>query len=238
MTTDLSAILNPVRIDTGRSLSDTVHLALREAITDGQFTPGTRLREVAIANALKVSPTPVREALRRLEREGLVETTSHRGATVADVSPTVMANLYDLHETLEAHAVRRAAERSPHDLAPVRKLLKQLDKSIELPNQTTFNRLDLRFHRALNELSGNTQLAELIEQTHRRVQAARARFDIHLPDRPRRSQAQHHEMLDAVARGDADRAEQLARQHITSIRDTVLLMLEEVPTTKPVTASE
>lgn len=211
------------------TLSDAVHHALQEAITDGKLQPGSRLREVAIATHLDVSPTPVREALRRLEREGLVETSSHRGAAVATVSPTDLANLYELHETLEAFAVRRAAERAPHDLAPLRSLLERIDESVTLPEQTTFNRLDIRFHRMLNDLSGNQQVAELIEQTHRRIQSARVHFDIHLPNRPQRSHVQHRQMLDAVASGDVSEAETIARLHISAVRDRVLPLLKEVP---------
>ena len=214
------------QLDSRRSLSDSVHHTLREAITDGKFRPGTRLREVAIAKHLAVSATPVREALRRLEREGLIETSSHRGATVAEVSPAVMANLYELHETLESFAVRRVAERRTHDLRPLWQIIERIDESVSLPDQTIFNRLDLEFHRMLNDLSGNQQIAELIEQTHRRIQSARVHFDIHLPDRPRLSHVQHRSMLDAVARGDADDAEALARLHIRSVRTPVLRILE------------
>jgi DNA-binding GntR family transcriptional regulator len=211
------------------TLSDAVLHALREAITDGKLRPGTRLREVALARQFSVSATPVREALRRLEREGLVETSTNRGATVAAVSPIVLANLYELHETLEAFAVRRAAELGPHDLDPLRQLLGQIDESIAQADQTPFNRLDVRFHRTLNELSGNEQIAELIEQTHRRIQSARVHFDIHLPDRPKNSHIQHRQMLAAVAAGNADEAERIARLHISAIRDQVLTVLKEVP---------
>jgi DNA-binding GntR family transcriptional regulator len=203
-----------------------VHHTLQEAITDGKLRPGTRLREVEIANQLSVSPTPVREALRRLEREGLIDTSSHRGATVATVSPAIMANLYELHEALEAFAVRKAAEHGNHDLQPLWELIVQIDDSIALPEQTVFNRLDLEFHRKLNDLGGNQQIAELIEQTHRRIQSARVHFDISLPDRPRHSHAQHRTMLEAVARGDADEAEHVARLHIQSVRGPVLQLLE------------
>jgi len=218
------------QLDARRTLSDAVHHALREAITDGKLTPGARLREVPIATQLSVSPTPVREALRRLEREGLIDSSSHRGATVAVVSPGMMANLYELHETLEAFAVRKAAEHGPHDFSHLRSLADDIDASLSLPDQTTFNRLDLRFHRALNDLSGNQQVAELIEQTHRRIQSARVHFDIHLPNRPQRSHVQHRQILEAVARGDAAEAEAIARLHISAVRDRVLPLLKEVPT--------
>lgn len=214
------------QLDARRSLSDAVFHALREAITDGRLAPGTRLREVALARQLGVSPTPVREALRRLEHEGLVTATSHRGAIVADVSAETMADLYELHEVLETFAVRRAAERGPHDLAPVEAVVEEIAASLELADQVEFNRLDLHFHRLLNELSGNAQIAEMAEQTHRRIQAARVRLDIHLPDRPRQSQAQHRALLDAIDRGDAAEAERLARAHIRAVREPVLAMMK------------
>lgn len=223
---DANSTIDLPRLASRRSLSDAVHHALQEEITDGKLRPGTRLREVAIANQLSVSTTPVREALRRLEREGLIATSSHRGATVASVSPATMANLYELHETLEAFAVRRAAERGNHDLSSLWELIGQIDDSITFPEQTAFNRLDLKFHRNLNDLGGNQQVAELIEQTHRRIQSARVHFDIHLPDRPRHSHAQHRSMLEAVAKGDADEAERIARLHIHSVREPVLRILE------------
>jgi DNA-binding GntR family transcriptional regulator len=222
----IPASLSLVLPEMARSLSDAVHAALREAITDGTLVPGARLREVALAKQLSVSPTPVREALRRLEREGLVDTASHRGATVSEVTPALMANLYDLHETLEAFAVRRAAERGPHNFDHVQILLAEIDKSLAVPDQRVFNRLDLQLHRTLNELSGNPPVAELIELTHRRIQAARSRLDIHLPNRPRISQTQHREIVEAIAQSDADLAEQLARQHINAVREPVLTLMK------------
>jgi DNA-binding GntR family transcriptional regulator len=213
------------QLDPHRSLVDGLHQALRQGITDGKLVPGQRLREVAIARHFAVSPTPVREALRRLEQEGLVTSHAHRGAAVATISADGLEHLYQIHEVLEAFAVRRAAERGDHDLVPLWTLVDAIDERISGPDQIEYNRLDIQFHRMLNGLSGNVELADLIEQTHRRIQSARARFDIHLPDRPRLSQAQHRALLEAVAKGDAPQAESLAREHIHSVRDPVLRIL-------------
>lgn len=210
------------RLTGRRSLAEAVHHALREAITHGALAPGMRLREVELGKRFGVSPTPVREALRRLEREGLVETTPHRGAAVVSFTPLEIANLYEIHELLESHATRRAAERGPHDIADLEHILDEADAVLDAPDQLAFNQLDIRFHRGLNDLSGNGPLAELIEQTHRRIQAVRIRYDVQLPDRPQRSHIQHRELLAAVRDGEADRAEALARAHIRAVRDSVL----------------
>jgi DNA-binding GntR family transcriptional regulator len=204
-----------------------VHHALGEAITHGTIALGARLREVEVATQLGVSATPVREALRRLEREGLVIVNPHRGATVVTFTPTEIAGLYEVHEILESHAVHRAAEADDRDTAALEHLLEEEEATLTEPDQQAFNRLDLRFHRTLNELSGNGPLAELTEQVHRRIQSVRIRFDVHLPNRPTQSHAQHKELLAAVRDGDADRAEALARTHIRTVRDAVLTMLSE-----------
>ncbi len=210
-----------------RSLAEAVHHALREAITHGTLSPGARLREVELGKRFGVSPTPVREALRRLEREGLVQVTPHRGAAVVSSTPAEIAHLYEIHELLESHATRRAAESGTRDIAALVTLLADAEAVLDVPDQRAFNRIDLQFHRRLNELGGNAPLAELIEQTHRRIQAVRIRHDVQLPDRPRRSHAQHRALLAAVHDGDPDRAEALARDHIRAVRDSVVHTLRQ-----------
>jgi DNA-binding GntR family transcriptional regulator len=209
-----------------RSLSEEVFLSLRDAISDGEFPPGAPLRETALAKDFGVSATPVREALRRLEREGLVTSRSHHGTIVAEMTPATMAQLYELHETLEAHAVRRATEQGPHDLSRLHEFVHRMDDHLAPGDQARFNQLDLRFHRTLNELGGNLQIAALIEQTHRRIQAFRLRLDIGLPDRPLHSQAQHRALLAAIQAGNATEAERIARDHIDTVRTAVLATMK------------
>lgn len=204
-----------------RRLADAVADALRDAITDGAVSPGWRLREVALAKHFGVSATPVREALRRLEREGLVVVDPYRGATVTALTAAELADLYEIHELLECRAVRRAAGAGERSLAGLDAVLAEAETKLTEPDQTAFNRLDLAFHRALNRLGGNVPLAEMIEQLHRRIQSVRIRQAGHLPGRPALSHAQHLEILRAVRLGQADRAEALAREHIRSVRDAV-----------------
>lgn len=206
-------------------LVDVVYEALRDAIVAGALSPGARLREVALAKHYGVSPTPVREALRRLEREGLVEVSPHKGATVAAFTLHELANLYEIHEILQCRAMRRAAEARDRDFASLVALLAEAEAILGEPDQVEFNRLDLAFHRALNEMGGNAPLAELIEQVHRRIQSARVRDAVYLPGRPAQSHAQHHQLLAAVRDRDADRAEELTSAHIGAVRDAVLGIL-------------
>ena len=208
-------------------LIDVVHEALRDAIAGGVLPPGTRLREAAIAQQYGVSVTPVREAMRRLEREGLVAVSPHRGAMVSVFTARDIANLYEIHEVLQCRAARHAAAAAHCDFAALEALLAAMAAVLDEPDQREFNRLDLAFHRAINDMGGNPQLADLIEQTHRRILSQRIRLAVHLPGRPALSHAQHHELFIAVRTGDADRAEMLTRAHIRSVRDAVVRLLED-----------
>lgn len=233
---------NLPRLSTRRSLTDAVHDLLRDAITDGTLEPGTRLREVIIARQLDVSATPVREALRRLGEAGLVETSPHRGASVVSVSPADLVNLYEIHEVLESYAVSSAARRfsrweesiADRDGAvdSIGALISAMDSVVTNADQSAFNRLDLAFHRQLNGLGGNDLMTDEIEQIHRRIQSARIRFEVHLPDRPARSQVQHRELLSTIVNGNAAAALALAKEHIHAVRDVVVALLrEDVPAT-------
>lgn len=218
-----------------RSLTDAVHDLLRDAITHGVLGPGTRLPEVTLARRLDVSPTPVREALRRLGEEGLVLTAPHRGASVAICSPAELADLYEIHEVLESHAVRRATLRvAAGDMDSIERrgllteldvLLDAMDTAVANADHAEFNRLDLAFHHRINALGQNDVLTDQVEQIHRRIQSARIRFEVHLPDRPARSQEQHRVLVDVMGKGDVGLAESLAREHIRAVRDEVLSLL-------------
>lgn len=210
-----------------RRRADAVADALRDSITDGTIGPGSRLREVALAKHFGVSATPVREALRCLEREGLIDVDPYRGATVTDLTAAELAHLYEIHELLECRAVRRVAKAVDRALPELEAILDEAETLLTEPDQTAFNRLDLAFHRALNRSGGNAPLAELIEQLHRRIQGVRLRHVGHLPGRPALSHAQHLEIVAAVRLGHADRAEILARSHIRSVRDIVVGILAE-----------
>lgn len=207
------------------SLSDLVYESLRDAITSGLLEPGYRLREIPLGQRFGVSTTPIREALRRLEREGLVEIGRNRGAIVAAFDVGEVANLFELREVLECRGVRRAALAHRPALAPIEAILRQAEAQIDNPDQIAFNRLDVGFHSALIHLGGNAYLADLAERVHRQIQGIRVRLAVYLPGRATRSQADHRAILAAVAAHDADRAEELMRSHIQSVREAVLTTL-------------
>jgi DNA-binding GntR family transcriptional regulator len=213
---------------TRHSLVDIAYDALREAITSGELLPGTRLREAALARHFSISTTPVREALRRLDRDGLVRLSPNRGAIVAEFNLREILDLFEIREVLECRAVRRAAGQRPRDLHQAETVLAAAAKQVALRNRVEWNRLEVAFHRAINDLSGNFELAELTERIHRTVQGLCVRGmrePIFGPETLQLMQAQHQAILTAVRAGNARAAEANARTHIQYIRDSISLAL-------------
>ena len=210
------------------SLVDIAYLALRDSITSGALLPGTRLREAALARHFSVSATPVREALRRLDREGLVRLSPNRGAVVAEFDLREILDLFEIREVLECRAVRRAAVQPSRDVHVAESLMTAAARHITRRDRVEWNRLEVAFHRAINDLSGNFELAELAERIHRTVQGLCVRClrePIYGPDQFRLMQTHHQSILEAVRDGNAREAEARTRAHIHSIRDSIAAVL-------------
>ncbi|MBV9892833.1 MAG: GntR family transcriptional regulator, partial [Chloroflexi bacterium] len=207
-----------------QSLVDIAYEAIREAITSGHLLPGTRLREAALARHFSISTTPVREALRRLDREGLVRLSPNRGAIVAEFDLREILDLFEIREVLECRAVRRAASQRSRDLRAAETVVSAAARQVAMRDRVEWNRLEVAFHRAINDLSGNFELAELTERIHRTVQGLCVRCmrePIFGPETLQLMQSQHQAILDAVREANAKEAEASARTHIQYIRDSI-----------------
>jgi DNA-binding GntR family transcriptional regulator len=216
-------------VATRQSLVDIAYEAVRDAITSGALLPGTRLREAALARHFSVSTTPVREALRRLDREGLVRLSPNRGAVVAELDLRGIIDLFEVREVLECRAASRAARQRSRDVERAESVMTAAAELIRHHyDRVEWNRLDVAFHRAINDLSGNLELAELAERIHRTVQGMCVRClrePIYGPDMLRVMQAEHQRILEAVRDGRPREAETSARAHIRHIRDSIAEVL-------------
>ncbi len=207
-----------------QSLVDIAYEALREAITSGALLPGTRLREAALARHFAISTTPVREALRRLDREGLARLSPNRGAIVAEFDLLEILDLFEIREVLECRAVRRATAQRSRDLHAAEAVMAAAARQVTQRDRVEWNRLEVAFHRAINDLSGNFELAELTERIHRTVQGLCVRCmrePLYGPEKLQLMQSQHEAIFDAVRDGNVREAETRARRHIHSIRDSI-----------------
>ncbi|MBI3974256.1 MAG: GntR family transcriptional regulator [Chloroflexi bacterium] len=188
---------------------------IREAILTMSFQPGQQLQEVALAHWLGTSRTPVREAIRRLQSEGLVESSSSRGVVVAQVSIDDVENAYLVIEVLEGLAGRLAAERLTDEGAiGLRRVLDELQHAAAAADLERWTQLDAELHDTIRAIAANpklNQVANLVYPVIERVRSIYLR-EGHEPDQVAIATADHCVIGEAILARDATRAEALSRQ--------------------------
>jgi DNA-binding GntR family transcriptional regulator len=210
----------------GRRISaHAVCTAIRDDIISGAYPPGSRLTEELLARRYGVSRVPVREALRTLESEGFVTTRRHAGACVAQPSEKEAADLLDIRALLEPLGASRAAQRRTEGhLKVLRGLVRLGQERAQRGRLAELRSLGDWFHETLAQASGSPSLAGMLVQLRRKTAWVYAADPAGQPapgaagraDQPVRaveSWAEHGAIVDAVARGDADRARALATAH-------------------------
>ena len=194
------------------SRSKLVRERIRSQILDGRLKPGARLVEDRLSAELGVSRVPVREALRSLAAEGLVRLEPHRGATVVEVTPQIVAELVEVRALLEGQNARLAARR--HDPAIVRQLRETLahgNAAAEAGTTEELTRLNAEFHERLGEASRNSVLLDVMRGLRERTSLA---FAINGRARAREDWKEHAGILEAVIAGDEELAALLAIRHV------------------------
>jgi len=196
------------------SVVDQVYGVIRERILAGELPRGARVHQEDIAADLGVSRTPVREALRRLAAEGLIEMRTNRGARVTDLGPDDMLHPYEARLVVEPGAARLAAQSEhPEGRARMRRAVDAQRRAIpDVPRTFAANR---EFHIALAQASGNAFLLQFIENLWvARIGEAIYEHQAETPERMSLDADEHEAILDAVEAGDARKAESLTRRHI------------------------
>lgn len=195
--------------------SELVYSRLREEILRGELKQETRLRVSELAERFEVSETPIREALRLLQSEGLVELPSHKGAIVKRLTWERAYELVMIRMQLEMLASRIVAPlHTPDTLAPTDALMVQLADCVSAGDARGFSRLNREFHRALYVPCPYGTLLEEIDSHWDRIWQARADLLLDVLDRRMgAAQAEHTTLIDAMRARDADAAEAAARIH-------------------------
>ena len=199
------------------SMTDAVTDALREAILSGALPPQTWLREGEISEALAVSRTPVREALRRLSGEGMTRRVANRGSVVANMSFEEILAVYAVRANLEGLAARLAAlNRTDELVARLRELNAELTEASRTGGDLT--EINLTFHRTIRDTARNPYLERFLVQVENSVRRfVTTTFD--LPGRASEAVTEHNAVIDAIDAGDADAAERLATSHMRNARE-------------------
>ena len=207
------------------SLVDRAYREIKRRIMGNIYPPGLQVLEQDLAEQLGMSRTPVREALIRLEKEGLVEILPRRGMRVVPVAPDDMAEIYEVLTCLEARAAERLAARKPAraEIEPMIAAVGAMDSALDAGDLDAWAAADERFHRSLLELCGNRRLAGLALTVF--DQAHRARMvTLRMRPLPRKSSDDHRAVIDAILAGDADRAYQAHHRH----RHQAMLLLTDI----------
>ena len=206
------------------SLRGRVFQKIREDILTGVYKEHDELREVSIGEELGVSRTPVREALRQLELEGLVTIVPNKGAYVTGITPQDVHDIYKIRSLLEGLCARWATEhitgRQIEELEEII-LLSEFHlrkKSAEQAEQVS--ELDGKFHKVLYEASNSRILEHVLSDFHKYVQMARM-MSVGAKDRAERSIEEHRDILKAIKDKDPDKAEWLANQHIMKVMENL-----------------
>lgn len=193
--------------------------ALREAILDGVMGPSVWLREDELARVFKVSRTPVREALRRLADEGLAVKTVNHGTVVAPLSLDDILALYVVREDLEGLAARLAAVRCPVGLVEqLDDVGRRMEQAAAEKDVATLSRLNLEWHRVLRVGASNSYLDRFLAQVEHAVRRLPS-STLSQPGRGEEAVHEHDAVTRAIAAGDADAAERLARAHMRRARE-------------------
>ncbi len=196
---------------------------LREAIVMGDIGPGTSLPLERLAKVLGMSISPVREALRKLESQGLVEATPYRGARVSEISADEMADIYEAREALEVLAARRAAQRfGDRERERLGTILDDLGEAYSRGDVRSIVRGNSLFHAALAEISGSHTLPRLLQPTleasERFTAAILLTGEISKPIHEIEA-AGHRAIVAACERSDPDGAEAAVRDHLRTFEE-------------------
>lgn len=223
MTSDFSIDINQFM-----PLREVVFTTLRQAILKGELQPGERLMEITLANKLGVSRTPIREAIRKLELEGLVVMIPRKGAHVAHITEQELNDVLEVRRGLEEMAIRKACERiTKEELLNLEKAARAFSALTETDNLVALAEADVKFHDVIYEATHNRRLVQLLNNL--REQMYRYRME-YLKDAASRIllDKEHKEICKAIREKDIQKAHDYICQHIDNQQRSIVKSISEV----------
>ncbi|GAA4771913.1 MULTISPECIES: GntR family transcriptional regulator [Streptomyces] len=201
--------------------AERVYAHVKQAVLDREYAGGTLLTEGELADAVGVSRTPVREALLKLEVEGLIKLYPKKGALVLAVSAQEIADVVETRLLVEEFAVRKAVPAPPYLLARLEELLGEQRRHAEAGDLAAFAASDRCFHAEIVRHAGNEIISKLYDQLRDRQLRMGVAIMRALPDRITRNREEHSELLEFIRAGDADGAAECVRRHLGRVKDLV-----------------
>jgi DNA-binding GntR family transcriptional regulator len=222
MTDDLTLNMNAYL-----PLRDVVFNTLREAILKGDLKPGERLMELQLASKLGVSRTPIREAIRMLEQEGLAVTTPRKGAEVAKMTLKDMEDVLEIRDALDELAVRIACQKiSDEQLKQLEDMKELFEKSTQTGNVKKIAEADVTFHDVIYEATGNPKLVTLLNNLREQVYRYRVEY-IKDPKNYPTLIAEHEAILESLKNRDVKNAVEAMHVHVANQAEAVKTVIQE-----------
>ena len=201
-----------------QSLTAKVYSHIRDDIIEGRYSTGSYLVETKLAEELDVSRTPVREALKQLELEGLVVSIPNRGMMVQGMSSHDIDDIFTVRHLLEGQAAYWAAERiDESNLARLTEIVELMEMYTRKNDAANLARLDTEFHEVLFSASDSRILRQILTTLHQNSRRAR-RTSLPAPERPSHSLAEHRAIFEAIERHEPELAKSRMEDHVTNAR--------------------
>lgn len=203
-------------------LRDVVFRTLRQEILTGELKPGERLMEIHLANRLGVSRTPIREAIRILELEGLVTMTPRRGAEVANITEKNLRDVLEVRRVLDALAASLACDRiTDEEKEQLRAACDTFAKATETKNVTTIARADVALHDIIIKAAGNERLAQIVGNLSE--QMYRYRFEYIKDVSKHQSLIEEHRIIyESIIKQDKETAAKAVKMHIDNQEKSII----------------
>ena len=202
---------------------------IKRRVLDNEFAPGAYFLEQEIAEILAVSRTPVREALQKLQQEGLVEVVPRRGVRIVPISGSDMQEIYVILTGLEAAAAELVARRglSSNERDSLTGAVTRMDQALDNDDLLAWARADEDFHRYLVALTNNNRLITMVQMLW--DQSHRARMTtLKLRPRPVKSNDDHRALIEAIGQGDAELAGKIHSSHRRQSGAMLVALLEDL----------
>ncbi len=209
-------------------LSHAIVDQLKQLIYAGEFRPGERLNEAALALRMGTSRGPIREAMKVLAGLGLVTAVPNKGMYVRELTVREMLEVYELRAVVFAYAAERASENvTPAQVTSLARLLDAMDKATEANDGDRYYELNLQFHALILDASNNRRAREAYEDYVKELHLFRRKY-FNAPGNMRRSNQEHRAIYEAIAGGAGAKARAAAERHVMSGRGRLLSSLPEL----------
>lgn len=210
-----------LNMDAYLPLRDVVFNTLREAILRGDLVPGERLMELQLASKLGVSRTPIREAIRMLEQEGLAITIPRKGAIVAGMTEKDMQDVLEIREALEELSVQVACDKiTDEQIAMLRETMENFKESLESGDIKRMAEADVEFHNVIYQATDNPKLINMLSNLQEQMYRYRVEY-LKNPDNHDQLLQEHEAIYKGILEKDKDGVTQMIRRHISNQVDVV-----------------